>query len=81
MGMVDAHTPAMTMVSSSRAANTRAWLASGRVVKMTPRALARFQSFPDNYALPDRASLACCILGNAAPPLLMRAVVLPLIGK
>ena len=59
----------------------RAWLHSGRVVKMTPRALARFQSFPDSYALPDRASLACCILGNAAPPLLMRAVVLPLIGK
>lgn len=75
--------PAFTITAGahrSHAPDTKpkAWLASGRVVKMTPRALARFQSFPDSYALPDRASLACCILGNAAPPLLMRSVVLPL---
>ena len=53
----------------------RAWLHSGRVVKMTPRALARFQSFPDWYELPSKASLACTVIGNAVPPLLMRAVV------
>lgn len=34
---------------------TRAWLDSGRVVKMTPRALARFQTLPDSYHLPRRA--------------------------
>jgi site-specific DNA-cytosine methylase len=71
------HEPAYSQSGSS---GGRAWLTTGRVVKMTPRALARFQSFPDNYALPDRASLACCILGNAAPPLLMRSVMLPLVG-
>jgi DNA (cytosine-5)-methyltransferase 1 len=47
----------------------------GRVVKMTPRALARFQSFPDWYELPERNALACKIIGNAVPPLLMRRVM------
>lgn len=42
---------------------------NGRVVKMTPRALARFQSFPDTYQLPENNSLACRIIGNAVPPL------------
>jgi DNA (cytosine-5)-methyltransferase 1 len=47
----------------------------GRVVKMTPRALARFQSSPDWYELPERNALACKIIGNAVPPLLMRRVM------
>lgn len=42
---------------------------NGHVVKMTPRAIARFQSFPDWYELPDKASLAVKGLGNAVPPL------------
>jgi DNA (cytosine-5)-methyltransferase 1 len=42
----------------------RAYLATGRVVAMTPRALARFQSVPDDYVLPDKKSLACKIIGN-----------------
>jgi DNA (cytosine-5)-methyltransferase 1 len=46
-----------------------------RIVKMTPRALARFQSFPDWYELPERNALACKIIGNAVPPLLMRRVM------
>jgi DNA (cytosine-5)-methyltransferase 1 len=43
-----------------------------RVVQMTPRALARFQTFPDWYDLPDSKSLACRIIGNAVPPLAMK---------
>jgi len=39
---------------------------------MTPRALARFQTFPDWYELPDTKSLACRIIGNAVPPLAMK---------
>jgi DNA (cytosine-5)-methyltransferase 1 len=54
---------------------TRAVLAQGRVVKMTPRALARFQSFPDWYELPEHNALACRIIGNAVPPLLMQRVM------
>ena len=45
-------------------------LACGRVVSMTPRCLARFQSFPDTYQLPDDRRLACKVIGNALPPLL-----------
>ena len=41
----------------------------GRVVTMTPRALARFQSFPDSYVLPDSKTLAAKIIGNAVCPL------------
>jgi site-specific DNA-cytosine methylase len=48
---------------------------SGRVVQMTPRALARFQSFPDSYILPDSKPLACRIIGNAVPPLLYQRIV------
>jgi site-specific DNA-cytosine methylase len=48
---------------------------SRRVVQMTPRCLARFQSFPDWYELPDSKSLACRIIGNAVPPLLMKKCI------
>lgn len=50
--------------------NHRALFEGGRIVKMTPRALARFQSFPDSYELPEGNSLACRIIGNACSPLM-----------
>ena len=46
-----------------------AWLEQGRVVSMTPRCLARFQTFPDSYELPKSKTLAAKIIGNAVPPL------------
>jgi site-specific DNA-cytosine methylase len=42
---------------------------------MTPRALARFQSFPDDYQLPPLKRLACKIIGNAVPPVMARAML------
>lgn len=65
--------PAMTVVSNDHG-TPRAWLSQGRVVKMTPRCAARFQSFPDSYALPDNNRLAYEIVGNACPPLMMQRV-------
>ena len=53
----------------------RAWLAQGRVVQMTPRALARFQAFPDSYILPGNKTLACKVVGMAVPPLLYQKIV------
>lgn len=54
----------------------RALLPAGqRVVRMTPRALARFQSFPDSYILPVSNTLACTVIGNAVPPKLYAAVL------
>lgn len=69
--------PAMTVQAwhgRRPSSSPRAWLAAGRVVKMTPRALARFQSFPDTYRLPDKPALACEIVGNAVPPLLFQRI-------
>jgi DNA (cytosine-5)-methyltransferase 1 len=52
----------------------RALMPSGRVVKMSVRALARFQTVPDWYILPDNNALACRGIGNAVPPLLAQRI-------
>jgi DNA (cytosine-5)-methyltransferase 1 len=44
------------------------------VVAITPRCLARFQSFPDWYELPAKRTLAATGIGNAVPPLLMQRI-------
>lgn len=46
-----------------------------KVISITPRALARFQDFPDSYILPENRELACRGIGNALPPGLYRAVL------
>ena len=66
----NADEPALTLPASVAKGVPRAWLETGRVVSMTARALARFQTFPDSYKLPARASLACKVIGNALPCLL-----------
>lgn len=72
--------PATTVVTDHKPSHApKGWLASGRVVRMTPRALARFQSFPDSYVLPEKASLACTVIGNAVPSLMMQEIVRQLI--
>lgn len=68
--------PIMTVgIHNAKHPAPRAWLSYGRVVKMTPRALARFQSFPDWYQLPEKTSLARKIVGNAVPPLMYKKIV------
>lgn len=66
--------PAMT-IRSKRIPPHRAQLQTGRVVSMTPRALARFQSFPDWYELPEKRGLAAYGIGNAVPPLLYQRII------
>lgn len=66
--------PAFTVTAQNKG-DWRAWLAQGRVVQMTPRALARFQSFSDSYILPDDKRLACRVIGMAVPPLLFQRLV------
>lgn len=65
--------PVFTM--RGRQNNPRAWLEQGRVVSMTPQALARFQSFPDSYLLPEKAATAVRVIGNAVPPKLYEAIL------
>lgn len=59
--------PIMTLTASESRRPTKAWLQNGRIVKILPRGLARFQSVPDSYWLPDKTSLACEIIGNGVP--------------
>lgn len=49
-------------------------LETGRVVKITPRGLARLQSLPDWYQLPSNDTLACKIIGNGFPSELYRVI-------
>ncbi len=54
------------------------WLADGAdgVVKgITIEAIARLQSFPSWYCLPNEVSLAGSILGYSVPPLFMKALL------
>lgn len=60
-------------------ARFKAWLAQGIVVKMTPRALARFQSVPDSYQLPASNRLAARVIGNGVPWLLAQRITESLI--
>ena len=74
--------PALTVsVYSSKHQSPRTWLSQGRVVSMTPRALARFQSIPDDYRLPESKALACKVIGNAVCPLLYQKIIKPMIGE
>lgn len=62
----------------------KAWFKQGKTLVITPRALARLQSFPDNYQLPESNPLASRIVGNAVPPLLAKKlleIVMPLSPK
>lgn len=61
--------PIFTMTASLERRPLRAWLEQGQVVSLTPRAIARLQTFPDNYQLPDIRILSSRIIGNAVPPL------------
>lgn len=51
-------------------------ISQGQVLQLDTRALARFQSFPDWYVLPDLVSVAGRIVGNAVPPAMARSLVL-----
>ena len=60
-----AERPAFTVRAGEHGgAEPKACLGAARVVTITPRCLARFQSVPDDYALPEKNSLACKIIGN-----------------
>lgn len=71
---IDKNEPSFTLSSSQKAAH-RAWLEYGKVVKMTPRALARFQGIPDSYVLPDIHVLAGEVIGNSVSSLKYQRIV------
>jgi DNA (cytosine-5)-methyltransferase 1 len=68
--------PAFTIKASAGKQASRASRPDGKVVRITPRCLARFQSVPDWYVLPDSNRLACKIIGNGVPSVMMQGVLL-----
>lgn len=73
--IVDAEDPSPTATAMANQHPMRAWLSQGKVVALTVRALARLQSIPDSYQLPEKNALGCRIVGNAVPPLLMCRII------
>ncbi len=69
----DGGEPSFTVTTSHNQKDVRAWTGA-HVVSMTPRCLARFQSVPDAYILPDKRTLAAKVIGNMVPPLLMQRI-------
>lgn len=69
----DGGEPSFTVTTSHNQKDVRA-NGGAHVVAMTPRCLARFQSVPDWYALPDKRGLAAKVIGNMVPPLLMQRI-------
>lgn len=50
-------------------------IVDAKVLRVTPRCYARFQTFPDSFVLPDRPVAAIKGIGNAVPCLLAKTVV------
>lgn len=75
----DPDEPAFTVTAQNKG-DWRGQLAPGRIVQMTPRALARFQSFPDSYRLSGNRRLDCKVIGMAVPPMLYEKLVAQLVG-
>ena len=76
----DVDAPANTVVAGD-AINGAREEKNGRVVKLSARCLARFQTIPDWYDLPKSNSLAGRIIGNAVPALLAQRVMESLLRK
>lgn len=66
--------PIFTIIADMPRQPARAWLEGGKVVRITPRGLARFQSVPDTYQLPQNDLLACKIIGNGLPSLMYQVI-------
>jgi DNA (cytosine-5)-methyltransferase 1 len=79
----DATLPAATQVASGRNGMQKIFLPEegatldspqGRIVRITPEAIARLQSVPPSYTLPERGKDAITLLGNGVPSLFMQRV-------
>jgi DNA (cytosine-5)-methyltransferase 1 len=71
--------PCYTLTATGYKRPTRGFM-NGRVVRLSTRALARFQTFPDCYKLPEKKTLAGRIIGNAVPSLGYAEIVKQLVS-
>lgn len=68
--VLEADRPCHTVIAGNlrtKVGATKAWLEQGRVVRMSVRALARFQSVPDSYQFSGNNKLDCGIVGDGVP--------------
>jgi site-specific DNA-cytosine methylase len=65
--------PAYTVTASMEKTHARA-IIDHQIKAISARCLARWQTFPDWYELPESNRLAAKVIGNAVPPLLMEKV-------
>ena len=74
-GLVAAYAdkPAPTLLASSH--DARIVMPDGRVLKATPRVMARIQGLPDDYKLPKQTTRAYTVIGNGIPTQLTKAVM------
>jgi DNA-cytosine methyltransferase len=68
----DEEEPSHTILASATRKPFKAWLEEGRVVQLTPRALARFQSVPDTYQLSGQNAVDAIAIGNGIPSLVIK---------
>lgn len=66
--------PYMTVTSNHYKHAQRAYT-EGRIVRITPRGLARFQTLPDWYELPESKQKAVHLIGNGVPCLGMEKIL------
>jgi DNA (cytosine-5)-methyltransferase 1 len=66
--------PLFTLVSTTKSTSAYFIIIGDDMFIPDARVFARIQSFPDAYALPDNASLATTVIGNAVPPLLSQRI-------
>lgn len=62
----EGYEPMFTITKSVHKGSVRISV-NGRVYASSPRFLARIQSLPDNYTLPENKALAVAIIGNGVP--------------
>jgi DNA (cytosine-5)-methyltransferase 1 len=65
------------MMSDGKSERKGCWrlVDSCEVREISVRGLARLQTFPDDLILPSHKGLACKMIGNAVPPVIMEAIL------
>lgn len=66
--------PTFTITGNQSKMPIRAYVLPGQIKAISTRCLARWQTIPDWYALPDGKRLAALGIGNAVPPLLYQRI-------
>lgn len=68
-------TPTATLATDQRKGNRPLFadlVTPNGILSLNPRCLARIQTIPDSYILPDNVAIACLVAGDAVPPLFVK---------